>query len=98
MEYAGYQHGVLATGRLKGASAMSNTQKGKMERERVNLAHKSNGKNHLHSIDTDPAKSGESSLGKRLRALRRRVVNSGEVLLDWDGVANEVIERRGGVS
>lgn len=34
-------------------------------------------------------------LGKRLWALRREIIASGEPLLNWDGVAREVVQRRG---
>lgn len=38
----------------------------------------------------------ESELGHRLRAIRQRIVTSGDhLLLDWDGVAQEVADRRG---
>ncbi len=35
------------------------------------------------------------SLGQRLAALRKQIVESGEPLFSWDGVAAEVAERRG---
>jgi hypothetical protein len=37
-------------------------------------------------------------LGRRLWELRQRIVASGEPLLDWDDIEQEVAERRGGVS
>lgn len=39
--------------------------------------------------------SSESELGHRLRAIRQRIVTSGDLLFDWDGVAREVADRRG---
>lgn len=35
-------------------------------------------------------------LGQRLWQIRQEVLQSGESLLDWDGVEREVAERRGG--
>lgn len=35
-------------------------------------------------------------LGEKLLEIRRRIVASGQPLLDWDGVEREVAERRGG--
>jgi len=40
----------------------------------------------------------KTSLGRRLRELRKRIVASGEPLLDWDELEREIAERRGGVS
>jgi hypothetical protein len=37
-------------------------------------------------------------LGRRLWKLRKRIVASGEPLLDWDDLEREIVERRGGVS
>lgn len=37
----------------------------------------------------------ESELGRQLRAIRQRIVAAGDPLLDWQGVADEVAERRG---
>jgi hypothetical protein len=37
-------------------------------------------------------------LGRRLWELRKRIVASGEPLLDWDDIDREIAERRGGVS
>lgn len=37
----------------------------------------------------------ESELGRQLRAIRQRIVEAGDPLLDWQGVADEVAERRG---
>lgn len=34
-------------------------------------------------------------LGRRLLAIRKRIVASGASLLDWDGVDREVAQRRG---
>jgi hypothetical protein len=36
-------------------------------------------------------------LGARLTEIRKRIVASGQPLLDWDGIEREVAERRGGV-
>ncbi len=38
----------------------------------------------------------QTSLGQRLWQIRQRIVESGEPLLDWDGIEREVAERRGG--
>lgn len=38
-----------------------------------------------------------SPLGQKLIEIRRRIVASGEPLLSWDGLENELAERRGGV-
>lgn len=35
-------------------------------------------------------------LGRDLLAIRRRIVESGQPLLDWDGIEREVAVRRGG--
>lgn len=35
-------------------------------------------------------------LGRRLWEIRKRIVESGEPLLDWDDLEREVAERRGG--
>ena len=37
------------------------------------------------------------ALGKRLRALREKIVESGVKLLDWDEIKEEVRKRRGGI-
>jgi hypothetical protein len=37
-------------------------------------------------------------LGRLLWELRKRMVASGEPLLDWDDLEREIAERRGGVS
>jgi hypothetical protein len=36
-------------------------------------------------------------LGRRLWEIRKRIVESGEPLLDWDDLEREIAERRGGV-
>ena len=38
----------------------------------------------------------QTPLGKRLWQIRQRIVDSGEPLLDWEGIEREVAERRGG--
>lgn len=43
------------------------------------------------------APPGRTPLGRRLRALRARLVASGEPLLGWDEIEQEARERRGGV-
>jgi hypothetical protein len=40
----------------------------------------------------------KTPLGRRLWELRKRIVASGEPLLDWDDLEREIAERRGGVS
>jgi hypothetical protein len=46
----------------------------------------------------DPAyEPARTPLGAELRRLRATIVESDETLLDWDGVACEVADRRGGV-
>jgi hypothetical protein len=46
----------------------------------------------------DPAyEPARTPLGAELRRLRATIVESNETLLDWDGVACEVADRRGGV-
>jgi hypothetical protein len=37
-----------------------------------------------------------SPLGQKLWEIRRRVIESGEPLLDWEGLERELAERRGG--
>lgn len=37
-----------------------------------------------------------SPLGRELWKIRRRVIASGEPLLDWEGLEREIAERRGG--
>jgi hypothetical protein len=36
-----------------------------------------------------------SELGRKLWDLRSRLVDSGEPLLDWEGIEQEIVERRG---
>jgi hypothetical protein len=36
-----------------------------------------------------------TDLGRRLWKIRQRIVNSGQPLLDWEGIANELRERTG---
>ena len=36
-----------------------------------------------------------SELGRKLWDLRARLVESGEPLLDWEGIEQEIVERRG---
>jgi hypothetical protein len=55
---------------------------------------------HWEDADT-PAPPREefeprTELGRRLWELRKRIVSSGEPLLDWDDLEREVAERRGG--
>ena len=38
---------------------------------------------------------GRTALGKRLRAIRQKLISAGEPLLDWDGIDKEIAERRG---
>lgn len=38
----------------------------------------------------------QTPLGERLWQIRQRIVDSGEPLLDWEGIEREVAERRGG--
>jgi hypothetical protein len=38
-----------------------------------------------------------TALGRRLAALREKIVADGEPLLDWEGIDREVAERRGRV-
>lgn len=40
----------------------------------------------------------QTPLGQRLWQIRQRIVESGELLLDWEGIEREVAERRGGSS
>lgn len=40
----------------------------------------------------------QTPLGKRLWEIRQRIVDSGEPLLDWEGIEREVAERRGGTN
>lgn len=42
------------------------------------------------------APPGVSDLGRRLTALRERIVRTGAPLLDWDAIEAEVASRRGG--
>ena len=37
----------------------------------------------------------QTPLGQRLRQIRQEIVESGEPLLDWDGIEREVADRRG---
>lgn len=46
-------------------------------------------------IETSASSTGESELGRRLRAIRAQIVASGERLLDWDELEQELAERRG---
>jgi hypothetical protein len=39
----------------------------------------------------------KTPLGRRLWELRKRIVASGEPLLDWDDLERELAERRGGI-
>lgn len=38
----------------------------------------------------------QTALGQQLRAARARLIASGEPLLDWDELEQEIAERRGG--
>lgn len=38
-----------------------------------------------------------TELGRRLWKIRKRILGSGAPLLDWDGLENELRDRRGGV-
>jgi len=40
----------------------------------------------------------QTELGRRLWKIRQRIVNSGQPLLDWQGIEREVRERRGEAS
>jgi hypothetical protein len=48
---------------------------------------------------TEPLQTEEyhprTALGRRLWRIRKRIVDSGERLLDWDDLDREVAERRG---
>ena len=63
----------------------------------------------VHGDDSDMWEAGEgkdhvpeyapkTSLGRRLWAIRERIVASGEPLLDWDDIDREIAERRGGAA
>jgi hypothetical protein len=47
------------------------------------------------SATTTDAEQAGSDLGRKLRALRAKIVASGAPLLDWDELEEEVAERRG---
>jgi hypothetical protein len=49
-------------------------------------------------IPADKGFQPKTPLGRRLWELRKRIVASGEPLLDWDDLEREIAERRGGVS
>jgi hypothetical protein len=55
---------------------------------------------HEESPDAEEVRETEyvpqTPLGRRLWQIRRRIVESGEPLLDWEGIEREVAERRGG--
>lgn len=42
-----------------------------------------------------PSFAPRTELGRRLWRIRRRILESGQPLLDWDGIESEVRERRG---
>jgi hypothetical protein len=42
-----------------------------------------------------PAFVPRTELGRRLWKIRQRILESGQRLLDWDGIESEVRERRG---
>jgi predicted DNA-binding antitoxin AbrB/MazE fold protein len=50
----------------------------------------------VHVIIEDVAQAARTALGERLRALRSQIVASGEPLLDWEQIADEVAAGRGG--
>lgn len=39
----------------------------------------------------------KTELGKKLREIRTKIVNSGEVLFDWDELEKEIADRRGDI-
>jgi len=46
----------------------------------------------------EPEFQPKTALGRRLWELRKKIVASGEPLLDWEDLEREIAERRGGVS
>lgn len=50
-----------------------------------------------HAIEerSEVDREGQTPLGKRLRALRKKLIATGEPLLDWDGIEEEIANRRG---
>ncbi len=56
---------------------------------------------HAHPNGAQVRRSSQieprTELGRKLIAIRRRIEESGEPLLDWDGLERELAERRGGV-
>ena len=51
-----------------------------------------------HPIHAEEEFQPRTPLGSRLWELRKRIVASGEPLLDWDDLEQAIAERRGGVS
>ena len=54
-----------------------------------------NGESKESAEHNTPIYTPRSDLGRRLMAIRERIVRSGAPLLDRDGVEREVTERRG---
>ena len=52
------------------------------------------GRANTHGLEST-AYEPRTPLGKRLMELRRRIVESGEPLLDWNALERELAERRG---
>jgi hypothetical protein len=48
-------------------------------------------------IEDDGEYTPRTPLGRELVEIRKRIVASGQPLLDWDDLEREVAERRGGV-
>jgi len=61
----------------------------------------SNAKRHPEtdlSLHPEEEFKPRTPLGRRLWELRKRIIASGQPLLDWDDLEREIAERRGGVS
>ena len=59
----------------------------------------SNAKRHLETeLLPEEEFKPRTPLGRRLWELRKRIVASGQPLLDWDDLEREIAERYGGVS
>jgi len=53
-------------------------------------------KENLKALEEASAYKPRTRLGKELWEIRKKIIASGEPLLDWDGIEKEVAKRRGG--
>jgi hypothetical protein len=49
-------------------------------------------------LDSASDLAPRTGLGRRLLKIREQIVESGQLLLDWDELEREMLERRGGIA